>query len=385
PVPLPPLGRAEPRISDHQDYHLPGDICDTIRRAPRTTAAGVNGDVLDAFVDLVKLGDDALNNNIRRMFDLIYRGQVPQAVRRFFSDGYLFCLYKDPRDKAKMRPLGVSAKFAMDLLPYNFVIGVPGGMNFLTKAMQLTVKRFIQGPQDRRECLSRAMIFFDFVNMFNEMSREELLTKIAEKYLEMPPLALLIYEDPGVVHFRWEDGTWRRVSVAEGLNQGCPLSGLFDALFLHEIIAPVDALLKDRSADRLARGIEGDDGHGGITHFGGWVDDLSAGVPLEDLQICCEAMESSGLLRGGRFNTLKLRILTSCDGESIIDRLREKDPALADSVANTIAKYSRRPTKHDPGETEPVELVDGHRLLGSPVGSPDFAEDFCEEVRLQRQ
>ncbi|KAL7550151.1 hypothetical protein ACHAWF_013397 [Thalassiosira exigua] len=88
------------------------------------------------------------------MFDLIYRGQVPQAVRRFFSDGYLFCLYKDPHDKSKLRPLGVpsalrrlivshvcrhgKAKFAMDLLPYNFAIGVPGGMNFLTKA-----KRFI--------------------------------------------------------------------------------------------------------------------------------------------------------------------------------------------------------------------------------------------------
>ncbi|KAL7523532.1 hypothetical protein ACHAWF_000558 [Thalassiosira exigua] len=184
----------------------------------------------------------------------------------------------------------------MDLLPYNFAIGVPGGMNFLTKAMQLTVERFIQGPQERHECPSRAMIFFDFVNMFNEMSREELLAKIAEKYPEMLPLALLLYEDPGVVHFRWEDGMWRRVSVAEGLNQGCPLSGLFAALVLHEIIAPVDALLKDRASDRLAGEIERDDSYGGITHFGGWVNDLLAGVPLENLEICCEAMESSGLL-----------------------------------------------------------------------------------------
>ncbi|KAL7523727.1 hypothetical protein ACHAWF_002470 [Thalassiosira exigua] len=151
PDPLPPLGRAEPKILDQQDYHLPGDICDTIRRAPRTTAAGVNCDTLDAFVDLVKLGDEALNNNIRRVFNLRYRGQVPQAVRRFLSDGYLFCLYKDPHDRSKLRPLGVpsalrrliashvcrhgKAKFAMDLLPYKIAIGVPpGGMNFLTRS-----------------------------------------------------------------------------------------------------------------------------------------------------------------------------------------------------------------------------------------------------------
>ncbi|KAL7527363.1 hypothetical protein ACHAWF_002150 [Thalassiosira exigua] len=145
-------------MSSHQDYHLPGDICETIRQAPRTTAAGVHCDTLDSFVDLVKMEDEAINGNIRRLFDLIYRGEVPRSVRRFFSDGYLFCLYKDPHDKSKLQPLGVpsalrrliashvcwygKARFALDLLPFNFAIGVPGGgVNFLTKAMQLTLER----------------------------------------------------------------------------------------------------------------------------------------------------------------------------------------------------------------------------------------------------
>ncbi|KAL7546399.1 hypothetical protein ACHAWF_009735 [Thalassiosira exigua] len=102
PDPLPPLGHLEPRKSDHQDYHLPGDICETIRRAPWTTAAGVHCNTLDSFVDLVKMEDEATNEIIRRLFDLIYRGEVPRGIQRFFSDGYLFCMYKDPHDKSKL-------------------------------------------------------------------------------------------------------------------------------------------------------------------------------------------------------------------------------------------------------------------------------------------
>ena len=69
----------------------------------------------------------------------------------------------------------------------------------LAKARQLTMERYTQGPQEQNECPSRAMIFFDFINMFNEMSREELLTKIAERYPEMLTLSMLLYEDPGKV------------------------------------------------------------------------------------------------------------------------------------------------------------------------------------------
>ncbi|KAL7553912.1 hypothetical protein ACHAWF_017523, partial [Thalassiosira exigua] len=266
PPPLPSLGREEPTISTHQTYHLPGDICATIRKAPRTTAGGLQCDTIDAFVDLVKCEDEAIDANLRRLFDFIYRGQVPQAVQHYFSDGYLFCLFKDPDNPAKLRPIQIPSRFAMDLLPYNFAVGVKGGMNFVTKAFQLISEKYIEGPQLRDDCPSRAIVFFDIVNMFSEMSREELLDRIGKCYPEMLPLALLLYGDPGQVHFRWEDGTWRHLSVLEGLAQGCPLSGLFAALVLNEIVKPVDEMLKARAAARLADNDGGDDDHGGVTH-----------------------------------------------------------------------------------------------------------------------
>ncbi|KAL7529168.1 hypothetical protein ACHAWF_002864 [Thalassiosira exigua] len=76
-------------------------------------------------------------------------------------------------------------------------------------------------------------------------------------------------------------------------------------------------MLKERATARLEDGHEGDGGHSGITHFGRWVNDLSAGVPLEDLEFCCEEMAKLGTPRCGVFNTMKMWIQTSCNGESI--------------------------------------------------------------------
>ncbi|KAL7523878.1 LOW QUALITY PROTEIN: hypothetical protein ACHAWF_000718, partial [Thalassiosira exigua] len=242
----------------------------------------------------------------------------------------------------------------MDLLPYNFVVGVKGRMNFVTKAFQLI--SYIEEPQLRSDCLSRAIVFFDIVNMFSEMSHEELLDRIGEFYPEMLPLALLLYGDPGQIHFQWEDGTWWILSVLEGLAQGCPLSGIFAALVLNKIVKPIDEMLKEQAVARLANGDGGDDGHGGVTHFGGWVEDLSAGVLLEDGEFCCEEMEKSGRPRGGVFNTFKTRIQTSCNGGSIHETLQERDPELALSAAKTISKFSLRPYEGIGPATEPVEL-----------------------------
>ncbi|KAL7523471.1 hypothetical protein ACHAWF_002944 [Thalassiosira exigua] len=343
PPPLPSLGREEPTISTHQTYHLPVNICTTIHKAPRTTAGELQCDTIDAFVDLVKCEDEAIDANLRRLFDFIYRGQVPQAVQHYFSDGYLFCLFKDPDNPSKLRPIQIPSALHGAGLPWTSSPTTLPSVSFVTKAFQLISERYIEEPQLRDDCPSRAIVFFDIVNMFSEMSREELLDRIGKCYPEMLPLALLLYGDPGKVHFRWEDGSWKNLSVLEGLAQGCPLSGLFAALVLNEIVKPVDEMLKARAAARLADNNEGDDGHGGVTHFGGWVDDLSAGVPLEDLEFCCEEMAKSGGPRGGVFNTFKTRIQTSCDGESIHETLRERDPELALSVARTIAKFSQRP------------------------------------------
>jgi hypothetical protein len=97
------------------------------------------------------------------VFDLIYKNKLPNNIKRYFTDVYLFCLHKDPLDPTKLQPLGIPTaiqhiiashvactlcqKNANHLLPYNYAVGVPDGSDFVVKAMQLAIEKYIDNPQ----------------------------------------------------------------------------------------------------------------------------------------------------------------------------------------------------------------------------------------------
>ena len=113
----------------------------------------------------------------------------------------------------------------------------------------------------------------------------------------------------------------------------------------------------------------GDDGHGGISHLLSYVNDKSTCVYLDDLQFLCETLKSRGALLGCFVNTSKTRILTSCNGTSPVDDITALDVHLGASIYQTIAQFSNKPNPTDQTQTIPVELTDGCRLLGHPIGS----------------
>ena len=78
--------------------------------------------------------------------------------------------------------------------------------------------------------------------MFNNISREEVMNIIAADYPELLAIANLLYHDPGVIHYRWEDGTWRKTHMQEGVNQGCPLSSLFATRVLLRVLRLLNCL-----------------------------------------------------------------------------------------------------------------------------------------------
>ena len=55
---------------------------------------------------------------------------------------------------------------------------------------------------------------------------------------------------------------------------------------------------------------------------------------------------------------------------------------LVDEVNATIAEYSVKPGP-TPNSTIPVEVTDGFRLLGTPVGSEDFSRSFFDSKLLE--
>jgi len=168
-----------------QDYDLPGDICDTIRRSPRAKGADHLGGKLDIFRDLVCMDNAAVNKDVHCLCNLVFKNIIPDEVKCYFRDGYLFLAYKDPEDLTKMRliciPLALrrhvathvanhwQPRFAAKLLPINYAIYIDGRMDFVIKLMKLTVERYIQEPQSKPEPTlpTRAAVFIDLVNMFN--------------------------------------------------------------------------------------------------------------------------------------------------------------------------------------------------------------------------
>ncbi len=92
-------------------------------------------------------------------------------------------------------------------------------------------------------------------------------------------------------------------------------------------------------------------------------------------------MDELGTPCGCFTNPLKTRILASCDGQSILPQLHKDNPGLASEIKKTISTYSIIYHKIT-NNSLPVELLDGSKLLGTPIGSYSFAHEFYKEQIL---
>ena len=190
--------------------------------------------------------------------------------------------------------------------PFNYAVGTQNGTNLIIKTMQLQVEKYISLPQSTNTLPTRAAVFFDLTNQFNSVSREAFFKVIADSFPEILPLTNLFYEQAGTAHHKWADGTWRTLLMEEGVSQGCPLSPIFASLVVSILpLQPLDIKLRERAATRLQNGDPGDDGFGGITHLLGYADDVSAYIPLEDLQFLCSRFATIGAPLGCFVNPMK--------------------------------------------------------------------------------
>jgi hypothetical protein len=207
-------------------------------------------------------------------------------------------------------------------------------------------------------------------NKFNSVSQEEFKNVIATSFPELLPLVRLFYDQPNTIHYKWNDGSWRCLLMEEGTSQGCPLSPLFASFIVAQLLKPIDGFLRERAASCLTTRGTGNDGQGGISHLLSFVDDISSCVYLPNFQFLCEQVRSRGVSIGCFVNPHKTRVLTSCNGTSILPTLTTHDPPLARSLSTSITSFS--PTPHPTDKTAPdipVELTSdfrcGARLGGS--------------------
>jgi len=392
--PLPPIHPSSPP-SQPPDYVLPGDICATIKSLPRGKANGIIADSIDAFHRLVRLDNEVVNADLSFFFNAIFTATIPSEIAPYLRDTYLFCLHKDSNDPSKLRPLGVPTairriignhiaksfkqRLAHILLPLNYAVGVPNGQDFVIKATQLAIDKFITAPQSKGQLPTRAVVFTDMTNMFNLISREELRDCLRTHLPELAPIADLLYQQPGTVHYQHGSGDWFQLAMEEGVNQGCPLSSIFAALVFNRVLEPLQASLNQRAADRVLNGDLGDDGQGSISILTAFVDDSTEVIPHADIAFFFRELNRLAPPRGCRPNRFKTRILTSTNGTSPIPSIRLANPSLADELQAAINTYSITAGTNPTDPPIGVELLEGCRLLGAPVGSPKFAREFFYE------
>ena len=334
---------------------------------------------------------------IASFFNRIINGEVPAKLQKFLRQTYLVALEKDPNDKTKLRPLGVPAamrriaavlvlseyrsSFAEHILPFNFAIGIGGGVDVIVKTVQLAIDKYMIGPEKKKAFPTRSLVSLDIRNMFNAVSRERLREIIAEKFPSLEAFADLIYDDFGETIVRLEDGTWTSIPVEEGFSQGCPASPVFAAIVLNEILSKIYGELEERAKQRLKDGDKGDDNLGSLGILLAYVDDVNAVLCHDDVDYFLKRFVEEATPKGAILNTEKTRIMTSTNGTPLTDKLLAtgtlKQMMLGQRLKTAISNYS---TEIIDGTRKPVEVTDGLRVLGAPVGSTSFCQNFLSKA-----
>ena len=111
------------------------------------------------FIDLIALNIAEVNEDVQQIFNLINNNIFPEEIQCYFTDIYLFWLYKDPDDLTKLRPTGIPSamrciiasnataynrqRFTIKLLPHKYAVGVDGGIDFIIKSTPFSIEKYI--------------------------------------------------------------------------------------------------------------------------------------------------------------------------------------------------------------------------------------------------
>ena len=302
---------------------------------------------------------------------VLSRGELPPSLTATFSSTYFLALQKDPDIPLKLRPLGIGTalrrftgsllashfapRFAHFLQPFQFGIGISGGMEFIIHSIHAQAQQFIPDASPSSTS-SRALLSLDLVNMFNSISRDCSRSVLAEHFPSLIPFFDTLYSTSNTCWYLSPSGSWSSFLQHEGFAQGCPLSPAFACLALHTILVALDRSLRRRAHARKSSA-PGDDGQGSITSFLAYLDDVNALIPFIDLAFTLEEFRHLGVPIGAVINQRKTKILSSFSSQ----------PPLSSHLSSAAALLS--PSSH---------LQQGIRLLGVPLGSTHFVDQYLD-------
>jgi hypothetical protein len=117
-----------------------------------------------------------------------------------------------------------------------------------------------------------------------------------------------------------------------------------------------------------------------------YVDDVNAVLHNRDVDYFLNRFKTLGKPLGAILNTKKTRIMTNTTGTSLVEWLKKHHnrgkQMLGHQLATTIGTFS---TTKVNGLPVPVEVMDGLRVLGAPIGSLTFCQDFLLKALAKAQ
>eukprot|EP00957_Ditylum_brightwellii_P097433 7420947-Ditylum_brightwellii.AAC.1 len=132
----------------------------------------------------------------------------------------------------------------------NFGVGVVGGSHFVA----FTIITEYQKPVFRSKkqikdgnIPTKCLLSLDLKNMFNTMSQEKCRKILSKKFPNLLCLFDALYKRANKVHVRKEDDTLETFLQFEGFAQGCPLSGVFSASVLGDLLKHLNEGQSDHS------------------------------------------------------------------------------------------------------------------------------------------
>ncbi|MGH7954925.1 MAG: hypothetical protein ACREOZ_03100, partial [Gloeomargaritales cyanobacterium] len=304
-----------------------------LRSQKRGSAPGLLADSTDLFIDFfLSRTDDTSHedsaNNVTffaSLIEKIMRNQLPNETRDSFCSSRLIALQKDRNNPLKLRPIAIGSALrrltsgwisrvhrpyiAEKLAPFQFGIGVPGGLDFVALSTSLRVDKYVARSIDevKTKPPTRTLVLLDLENMFNSVSRKCSRDQLLETFPHLVRYFDLLHEQASKCWYLNPDGLWEWLLQVEGLPQGCPLSGLFACLGLNHILLKLDTELSLRAASRLDAGDIGDDGKGSITDIFAILDDTNATIHYDDLLFFFQRFAELGAPLGCRLSPQNAR------------------------------------------------------------------------------
>ena len=224
--------------------------------------------------------------------------------------------------------LGHSATIRHKFGYLNHAIGIPGGVEL---AYHRTQDHLSRGTPEN----PRAALVLDIKNAFNTGNRSSLLIETKRQLPALHAIACLMLGDSGTVFYERDNYTFHTVTVSKGVFQGDPLAGVLFTILLHPVLVALHTLHAVR-----------------VTAI---MDDTTVLTVPEQIPIVMETLTNSLAPTGLSLNRAKCTI------------------------------YSHQllhPQDDWPLDFELISPELGFRLLGGPIGSPDYIREFLAHQLL---